>query len=106
MSSTLKPASMLRVGHVSKKVHGKQYVVKSKSGKKAASAPKSTHYWATAKPEDIKCSKYLSGKIKKLTHESKTKKASRIKTHNQAIAVAYSMTKKKYPKCELTKQRA
>lgn len=105
MSSNLKPASMLRVGHVSKKVHGKQYVVKSKSGKKSESAPKTMHYWATAKPEDVKCSKYLSSKIKKLTHESKSKKASRIKTHDQAIAVAYSMTKKKYPKCELTKQR-
>ena len=103
MSANLKPASMLRVGHVSKKVHGKQYVVKSKSGKKSASA--TTHYWATAKPDDVKCSKYLSSKIKKLTHESKSKKASRIKTHDQAIAVAYSMTKKKYPKCELTKQR-
>lgn len=101
MSSNLKPASMLRVGHVSKKVHGKQYVVKTKKGKTS----KAAHYWATAKPEDVKCSKYLGSKIKKLTHESKTKKASRIKTHNQSIAVAYSMTKKKYPTCELTKQR-
>ena len=97
MSSNLKPASMLRVGHVSKKSKGsKQYVVKSKRGK---------HVWVPASTNDIKCSKYLSSKIKKLTHESKSKKASRIKTHNQAIAVAYSMTKKKYPSCELTKQR-
>ena len=101
MSSNLKPASMLRVGHVSKKVHGKQYVVKAKKGKTS----KAAHYWATAKPEDTKCSKYLSGKIKKLTHESKSKKASRIKTHDQAIAVAYSMTKKKYPNCGLLQQR-
>lgn len=101
MSSNLKPASMLRVGHVSKKVHNKQYVVKSKKNKKTASSSKPIHYWATAKPDDVKCSKYLSSKIRKLTHESKSKKASRIKTHEQAIAVAYSMTKKKYPNCGL-----
>lgn len=104
MSSSLKPASMLRIGHVSKKVHGKQYVVKSKRAKKTASVPKLIHYWATAKPDDVKCSKYLNSKIKKLTHESKSKKASRIKTHGQAIAVAYSMTKKKYPNCGLINQ--
>ena len=101
MSSNLKPASMLRVGHVSKKIHGKQYVVKTKKWKPS----KAAHYWATAKPEDAKCSKYLSSKIKKLTHESKSKKATRIKSHNQAIAVAYSMTKKKYPNCGLLQQR-
>jgi hypothetical protein len=93
MPSNLKPASTLRIGHVTKKTKGvKQYVVKNKHGK---------HVWAPATTTDVKCSKYLSGKIKKLTHESKSKKASRIKTHDQAIAVAYSMTKKKYPNCGL-----
>lgn len=93
MSSNLKSPSTLRLGHVSKKIKGiKQYVVKSKRNK---------HVWAPANKMDINCSKYLSNKIKKLTHEAKHKKATRIKTHNQAIAVAYSMSKKKYPNCAL-----
>lgn len=98
MTSNLKPPSMLRIGHVSKKKKGsKQYVVKSKNGK---------HVWAPAHVNDIKCSKYLSSKIKKLTHEAKSKNVSRIKSHDQAIAVAYSMTKKKYPNCGLTNKRS
>ncbi len=96
MSKNLKPASSLRIGHVTKKIKGtKQYVVKSKRGQ---------HVWAPATANDVKCAKYLDSKIKKLTHEAKSKKASRIKSHDQAIAVAYSMTKKKYPNCGLTQQ--
>jgi hypothetical protein len=95
MSTTLKPASMLRVGHVSKTKKAKAYVVKSKRGK---------HVWSPASQNDIKCSKYLSSKIKKLTHEAKHKKSKRIKKQEQAIAVAYSMTRKKYPNCGLLKQ--
>ena len=98
MPSNLKAASSLRIGHVTKKTKGaKQYVVKSKRGK---------HVWAPAAANDVKCAKYLNSKIKKLTHEAKSKKASRIKTHDQAIAVAYSMTKKKYPNCGLTQQQS
>ncbi len=100
MSSKLKPASMLRIGHVSKTINGKKYVVKSKNSRQ----PSQKKYWAPATKSDVNCAKYLSSKIKKLTHESKSKKASRIKTHDQAIAVAYSMTRKRYPKCGLTKQ--
>ena len=97
MPSNLKPASTLRIGHVTKKTKGaKQYVVKSKRGK---------HVWAPATANDVKCAKYLSSKIKKLTHESKSKKATHIKSHDQAIAVAYSMTKTKYPDCGLLQQR-
>lgn len=98
MATNLKPASTLRIGHVTKKTKGaKQYVVKRKLGK---------HVWAPASTNDVKCDKYLSSKIKKLTHESKSKKASRIKSQAQAIAVAYSMTKKKYPNCGLTQQES
>jgi hypothetical protein len=89
----LKPASKLRVGHVSK--GKKKYVVKTKRGK---------HVWTPASKNDVKCSKYLSNKIKTLTHEAKHKKSKRIKKQDQAIAVAYSMTRKKYPKCGLLKQ--
>lgn len=98
MSSTLKPAAMLRLGHVSKRKSkgAKPYVVKSKRGK---------HVWAPASQDDVKCAKYLSSKIKKLTHEAKHKKSKRIKKQEQAIAVAYSMTRKKYPKCGLLTQQ-
>jgi hypothetical protein len=44
----------------------------------------------------IKCRKYVSDKIRKTMHEYKK---GRYSSRKQAIAVAFSMSRKKYPKC-------
>ena len=46
-----------------------------------------------------KCKQYLKNKIKKTMHEYK-KKTKGIKNRKQALAIAYSQTKKKHPKCK------
>lgn len=46
-----------------------------------------------------KCKQYLRNKIKKTMREYK-KKTKGIKNRKQALAIAYSQTKKKHPKCK------
>ena len=46
-----------------------------------------------------KCKQYLKNKIKKTMREYK-KKTKGIKNRKQALAIAYSQTKKKHPKCK------
>ena len=50
-----------------------------------------------------KCKQYLRNKIKKTMREYK-KKTKGIKNRKQALAIAYSQTKKKYPRCKLVKR--
>ncbi len=87
----LRDPTLLRAGYISKKVNGIRYVVKVKKDGK--------HYWAKAAKADIACSRYLSKKVRKMLKEYKKKTGSKIQSREQAIAVAYSMTANKYPKC-------
>lgn len=50
-----------------------------------------------------KCKQYLRNKIKKTMREYK-KKTKGIKNRKQALAIAYSQTKKKHPRCKLVKR--
>ena len=50
-----------------------------------------------------KCKQYLKSKIKKTMREYK-KKRKGVKSRKQALAIAYSQTKKKYPTCKLVKK--
>ena len=50
-----------------------------------------------------KCKQYLKSKIKKTMREYK-KKRKGVKSRKQALAIAYSQTKKKYPRCKLVKK--
>lgn len=94
----LKPARTVRPGHVARAKSGVSYVAKG-------STPGSRH-WVRAAKEDVKCDRYLKRTIRKLTHEAKHKQSKRIRTLPQAIAVSYSKTHKKYPKCELVKRQS
>tara|TARA_B100000401_G_scaffold420440_1_gene345909 strand:+ start:1877 stop:2413 length:537 start_codon:yes stop_codon:yes gene_type:complete len=66
-------------------------VGENKAGKKRRKKTKS-------KPTK-KCKQYLRNKIKKTMREYK-KKTKGIKNRKQALAIAYSQTKKKHPKCK------
>ena len=93
----LRDPQMVRLGHISKKVNDKRYVVRVK--------PDGTHYWDEAKREDIQCSRYLQRKIKKLMKEVGRKTVGRrVQTKEQAVAIAYNMTSEKFPTCGLTSQ--
>jgi hypothetical protein len=94
----LKPARSVRPGHVARAKTGVSYVAKGRT-------PGSRH-WVRASNEDVKCDRYLKRTIRKLTHEAKHKESKRIRTIPQAIAVSYSKTQKKYPKCELVKRQS
>ena len=50
-----------------------------------------------------KCKQYLRNKIRKTMREYK-KKTKGIKNRKQALAIAYSQTKKKHPRCKLVKR--
>ena len=50
-----------------------------------------------------KCKQYLKKKIKKTMREYKNKMKG-VKSRKQALAIAYSQTKKKYPRCKLVKK--
>lgn len=92
----LRDPSTLRIGSISKKVNDVRYVVKAKKDGK--------HYWAKATKPDIQCARYLSKKVKKLLREFYKKKTSRLQSKEQALAVAYSMTAEKFPKCGAVSQ--
>jgi hypothetical protein len=96
-STGLRPAKSVRPGHVAKAKSGVSYVAKGRT-------PGSRH-WVRASNADVKCDRYLKRTIRKLTHEAKHKQSKRVRTIPQAIAVSYSKTQKKYPKCELVKRQ-
>ena len=54
--------------------------------------------WKKASIKENKCNKFLQTKIKVNLKEYKKGK---YKSRKQAIAVSYSQTKKKFPKCKL-----
>jgi hypothetical protein len=91
--SGLKPAKSLRAGHIGNSANGNKYVVKGTTQR--------TKHWERAKPADIKCASYLKRSIKKLTHEARHGLSKRIRTIPQAVAVSYSKTQARYPKCQL-----
>lgn len=94
----LRPAKSVRPGHVARAKSGVSYVAKGRT-------PGSRH-WVRASNSDVKCDRYLKRTIRKLTHEAKHKQSKRVRTIPQAIAVSYSKTQKKYPKCELVKRQS
>tara|TARA_Y100000741_G_scaffold186934_1_gene142155 strand:- start:1276 stop:1779 length:504 start_codon:yes stop_codon:yes gene_type:complete len=65
---------------------------------KPESAGKKRRIKTKSKPTK-KCKQYLRNKIKKTMREYK-KKTKGIKNRKQALAIAYSQTKKKHPKCK------
>lgn len=90
----LKDPNILKPGHISK-LSGNKYVVvkKDKFGK---------HKYTKASKKDVRCDKYLKGNIYDMIKEVKSKKKNkRVKSYPQALAIAYSKTKIKYPKCSL-----
>ena len=56
--------------------------------------------WVRATTMDIKCNNYLQNSVKHNIMKYKSNNKS-YKSLNQAIAIAYAMTKKKFPKCLL-----
>jgi hypothetical protein len=97
-STGLRPAKSVRPGHVAKAKTGVSYVAKGRTS--------GSRHWVRASNADVKCDRYLKRTIRKLTHEAKHKQSKRVRTIPQAIAVSYSKTQKKYPKCELVKRQS
>lgn len=60
--------------------------------------------WVRATPMDVKCNNYLQSSIKQNITKYKSGNKS-YKSLNQAIAIAYAMTKKKFPKCLLLNKK-
>ena len=90
----LKDPNMLKPGHISK-LSGNKYVVvkKDKLG---------NHKYTKASKKDIRCDKDLKKNIYNMIKEVKSKKKNkRIKSYSQALAIAYSKTGIKHPKCSL-----
>jgi len=93
----LKDPNLLKSGHI-KKLSGNRFVVVKRDKEGIAKYKPAGKY-------DIKCEKALKSNIEKMLSEVKSKKKTkRIKTYPQALAVAYSKTSKKFPKCELIKR--
>jgi hypothetical protein len=90
----------LRLGTIRKGQDGKLWKVdKYKSGEN-----KDKKKWSRASRMDVRCSNYLKKSIQQNMEKYKSGN-SRLKTSKQAIAVAYSMTKKKFPKCVMVNRR-
>ena len=53
---------------------------------------------------DVRCSNYLKKSIQQ-NMEMYKRGNHKIKTNKQAVAIAYSMTKKKFPKCVMVNRR-
>jgi hypothetical protein len=85
---SLKNPNRLKLGKMKSK-KGKLFVVSKKGTKKI---------WRFATKDEKKCHKFLQSKIQFNLLEYKKKK---YKSPKQAIAVAYSQTKQKYPNCKL-----
>jgi hypothetical protein len=81
----------LRIGTVRMKNHKYYQVKKTKSGSKK---------WLAAPASERKCHNYLKKKIS-INMSEKKKKNRRIRTTKQALAIAYSQTRRKYSKCHL-----
>ena len=94
--SELRDPNTLKTGHVSKLSKGRNVVVKRDKYGKAK--------YVKASPKDVKCSRTLKKNVKQMLDEAKTKKNKRVKSYSQALAIAYSKTKKQYPKCGLVQQ--
>ena len=92
----LRDPNTLKSGHVTKLSKGRKVVVKRDKNGKAK--------YVKALPIDIKCSKSLKKNVKQMLDEAKTKKNKKIKSYSQALAIAYSKTKKQYPRCDLVQQ--
>ncbi len=60
--------------------------------------------WVRATTMDIKCNNYLQNSVKQNIMKYKSNNKS-YKSINQAVAIAYAMTKKKFPKCLLTNNK-
>lgn len=86
----LKDPNLLKTGHI-KKINKKTYLVVKRNKKGKAR-------YVLANNIDINCDKELKNNIKIMIDKKKKKE---IKTYPQAIAIAYSKTSKKYPKCGL-----
>ena len=87
---------MLKSGHITK-LSGNKYVVVKRDSKGKAKYTKATQ-------KAIKCDKDLKKNIYNMIKEVKSKKNKKIKSYKQGIAIAYSKTSKKYPKCDLIKK--
>lgn len=85
---------------MNKKTKKKKY--RSRKGKLyKLSKYKNKEIWRKASKKDVKCNDYLQKKIK--TNLSEYKKG-KYKSPKQAIAVSYTQTSKKYPRCELVRR--
>ena len=92
--ASLRDPNTLKSGHVKKLSSGKAYVVKrNKEG---------VARYVKATPSDVKCSKTLKKNVSEMLNEVKSNK--NIKSYSQALAIAYSKTQKKYPKCKLVQK--
>lgn len=61
--------------------------------------------YASRRLRKSKCKSYLAKKMKenmhKWKHQKRMKNGRYISTQKQAMAISYSQTKKKYPRCKL-----
>lgn len=90
----LRNPETLKTGHISK-LSGNRYVVVKKDKNKKSK-------YVTANKNDIMCDKDLKKNIYTMIKEVKSKKKNkRIKTYPQALAIAYTKTAIKHPKCGL-----
>ncbi len=86
--SNLRDPKTLKVGHISKTKQGK-YVKVSKD-----------HKYVAASKGEIACDRFFKSKVKRNIAEMKSRKNGRIRSPSQAIAIAYSQTRSKYPRCK------
>lgn len=92
--ASLKDPNTLKSGHVKKLSSGTAYVVKrNKEG---------VARYIKAQPDDVKCSKTLKKNVSEMLNE--VKKNKNKQSYSQALAIAYSKTQKKYPKCQLVQK--
>lgn len=92
--ASLRDPNTLKSGHVKKLSSGKVYVVKRNSEGVAR--------YVKARPDDVKCSKTLKKNVSEMLNE--VKKNKNKQSYSQALAIAYSKTQKKYPKCQLVQK--
>jgi hypothetical protein len=89
--SNLRDPKTLKVGHITKTKQGK-YLKVSKD-----------HKYVAASKGEIACDSFFKSKVKRNIAEMKSRKNSRIKSSMQAVAIAYSQTRNKYPRCKKVK---
>lgn len=92
--ASLRDPNTLKSGHVKKLSSGTAYVVKRNSEGVAR--------YVKARPDDVKCSKTLKKNVSEMLNE--VKKNKNKQSYSQALAIAYSKTQKKYPKCQLVQK--